>query len=162
MTTNLPLNGMDVLVAEDSAHMRAFYRSILEASGVLRIREAEDGAEAYAAVCDSVPDLVLTDYGMSPVDGAELTRMLRNPEWSPAPFIPILMVTAYTDRDRIRAARDAGVHEVLHKPVSPRELVSRLARIRCNPIPYIYVRNYFGPDRRRPGRLAAGPERRAV
>jgi len=162
MKTSLPLDGMDILVAEDSAHMRAFYRSVLEAFGARRMREAEDGAEAYAEIRYSVPDILLTDYGMSPVDGAELTGMLRNPARSPAPFIPILMVTAYTGQDRIRAARDAGVHEVLHKPVSPQELVSQLARIHRNPIPYIYVRSYFGPDRRRPGRLAAGQERRAV
>lgn len=156
------LDGLDIVIAEDGRQMRVFYRSILEAFGAGRIREAEDGAEAYALISRSVPDMLLTDYGMAPVDGVELTRMVRDKNRSPAPFLPVLMVTAYSGKDRLRLARDAGVQEVLHKPVTPQQLVDHVARIRCNPLPYVQTRHYFGPDRRRAKRRIAGPERRGL
>lgn len=149
------------MIAEDGGQVRVFYRSILEAFGARRIREATDGSEAFALIGDSVPDMLLTDYGMSPLDGVQLTGLLRDKDRSPAPLLPILMITAYTDKERMRLARDAGVQELLHKPVTPQLLVEQVARIRRNPVPYVQTRNYFGPDRRRAIRRIAGPERRA-
>lgn len=157
----LQLDGLDIVIAEDVSQMRVFYRSILEAFGVKRIREATDGSEAFALIGESVPDMLLTDYGMSPLDGVALTRLLRDKVRSPAPLLPILMITAYTDKERMRLARDAGVQDVLHKPVTPQSLVEHVARIRGNPMPYVQTRNYFGPDRRRAVRRIAGPERRS-
>lgn len=155
------LEGLDIVIAEDGGQVRVFYRSILEAFGARRIREATDGSEAFALIGDSVPDMLLTDYGMSPLDGVQLTGLLRDKDRSPAPLLPILMITAYTGKERMRLARDAGVQELLHKPVTPQLLVEQVARIRRNPVPYVQTRNYFGPDRRRAIRRIVGPERRA-
>ena len=155
------LEGLDIVIAEDDSQMRVFYRSIFEAFGTRRIREAIDGSEAFALIGESAPDMLLTDYGMSPLDGIGLTRLLRDKDHSPAPLLPILMVTAYTDKERMRLARDAGVQDVLHKPVTPQSLVEHVARIRRNPVPYVQTRNYFGPDRRRAVRRIDSPERRA-
>jgi CheY-like chemotaxis protein len=129
------LDGLDIVIAEDVGQLRVFYRSILEAFGARRIREATDGSEAFALIGESVPDMLLTDYGMSPLDGVELTRLLRDEDRSPAPLLPVLMVTAYIGKERMRLARDAGVQEVLHKPVAPQSLVEHVARIRRNPVP---------------------------
>jgi CheY-like chemotaxis protein len=155
------LDGLDILIAEDGSQMRVFYKSILNAFGARRIREAVNGLEAFAMIGESVPEMLLTDYGMCPIDGVELTRLLRDKVRSPAPFLPILMITAYTGKQRIRLARDAGVQEVLHKPVPPQLLVEHAARIRRNPVPYVQTRHYFGPDRRRAVWRIAGPERRS-
>jgi two-component system chemotaxis response regulator CheY len=155
------LHGLDIVIAEDDLQTRVFYKSTLEAFGARRIREAVNGQEAYSTICEAVPEMLLTDYAMSPLDGIELTRLLRDKVRSPAPFLPILMITAYTVKERIRLARDAGVQEVLHKPVTPHFLVEHIARIRRNPLPYIQTRNYFGPDRRRAAWRIEGPERRS-
>jgi CheY-like chemotaxis protein len=155
------LGGLDILIAEDGGQMRVFYKSVLEAFGARRIREAVNGLEAFAMIGESAPELLLTDYGMSPLDGVGLTGLLRDRAHSPAPFLPILMITAYTGRERMRLARDAGVQEVLHKPVTQQLLVEHVARVRRNPLPYVQARNYFGPDRRRAVWRVAGPERRA-
>lgn len=155
------LDGLDIVIAEDDVQMRVFYRSILEAFGGRRIREAANGLEAFSTIGDTVPEMLLTDYGMSPINGVELTNLLRDKTRSPAPFLPILMITAYSDKERIRLARDAGVQEVLHKPVTAQRLVEHVARIRRNLVPYVQTRNYFGPDRRRATRRIAGTERRS-
>ena len=155
------LDGLDIVIAEDDIQVRVFYKSMLEAFGARRIRESVNGLDAFSTIGEAVPDMLLTDYGMSPLDGVELTRLLRDKGRSPAPFLPILMITAYTGKNRIRLARDAGVQEVLHKPVTPQLLVEQVARIRRNPLPFVQTRNYFGPDRRRAIWRIAGPERRS-
>lgn len=160
----MPANksGLDVLVADDNVQMRAFHRSVLDMVGAARVREACDGGEAFQAICEDPPDLLITDYGMVPQDGIALTRSVRNDARSPNEFLPIVMVTAYTDKKRIGLARDAGVHVVLHKPVTPGELRHKITDVIDDPPPFIRTRNYFGPDRRSGGTVAVRNERRAL
>jgi len=154
--------GLDVLVADDSAQMRAYYRSVLAMISAARVREADDGAEAFRAICEDAPDLLITDYGMAPQDGVELTRSVRTDARSPNAYLPIIMVTAYTDGDRITRARDAGVNLLLHKPVAPEELSRQIAGVMADPQPFIRTRYYFGPDRRSGAATAIRSERRAL
>jgi len=142
------MEGLDVVVADDNEQMRAYHRSVLEMVGAARIREARDGTEAFLAICGELPDLLITDYGMAPKDGIELTQAVRDESRSPNPYLPVIMVTAYTDNERISLARDAGVNCLLHKPVSPLELSSSIAEAIDDPQPFIRTRAYFGPDRR--------------
>lgn len=153
--------GLDVLVADDSPQMRAYYRSVLAMIGAARMREAGDGAEAFQIICEDAPDLLITDYGMAPQDGVELTRAVRADAESPNAYLPIIMVTAYTDGKRIGMAREAGVNLLLHKPVTPEELVRHITDVISDPQPFIRTRNYFGPDRRSGRAVAVRNERRA-
>jgi CheY-like chemotaxis protein len=155
------LKGLDVVVVDDIERMRAYHRAALEASGAGRIREAADGGEAFRIVREDPPDIVVTDYGMEPEDGVELLLKIRDRNLSPNPYLPVVMVTAYTERSRIRKARDAGVNAVLHKPVSPQQLWNSVAEAMNDPRPFIETRNYFGPDRRAVRAAYDGPERRA-
>jgi len=154
--------GLDVLVADDSPQMRAYYRSVLALIGVERVREAGDGAEAFRAICEDAPDLLITDYGMVPLDGVELTRAVRTDVESPNEYLPIIMVTAHTDKQKIGMARDAGVNLLLQKPVTPQELVQHITNVIGDPQPFIRTRNYFGPDRRSGRAVAVRNERRAL
>lgn len=155
------LDGLDVVVVDDIERMRAYHRAVLEASGVSRIREAADGGEAFRIIRDDPPDIVVTDYGMEPEDGVVLLLNIRNRDISPNPYMPVVMVTAYTERSRVRSARDAGVNDLLHKPVSPQQLWESIALAIKDPRPFIETRNYFGPDRRTSPNGYGGPERRA-
>ena len=152
--------GLDVLVAEDVERMRLLLRAMLESFGVVRIREAGDGEAAYRAVWDRAPDLLITDFEMRPVHGAELVRRIRRDEDSPNPYLPVIMVTAYSDHEHLAAARGAGVNEILRKPVSAKALRAHMIAVLESPRPFIRAPGYFGPDRRR---RAAGvqAERRA-
>jgi CheY-like chemotaxis protein len=86
---------------------------------------------------------------MAPMDGLALTRFLRTSPASPDPFLPIIMITGFADRERVHAARDAGVTEFLVKPISAAALFSRIYSIIANPRPFVRIGGYFGPDRRR-------------
>ena len=154
-------SGLDVVVADDIARMRAMLVSTLEGFGVTRTREAADGESAWAAICGRAPDLLITDFDMRPLDGAGLTRRIRQAPDSPNRFLPIVMVTAFTDPARLAEARDAGVNEIIHKPASARALRAHMAAVLGNPRPFIHTMSYFGPERRRARGVAAARERRA-
>ena len=74
---------------------------------------------------------------------------MRNATSSPNPYIPIIMVTGHTERHRVEAARDAGVTEILAKPITAQNLFSRIGEIVDHPRPFVKSVDYFGPDRRR-------------
>jgi DNA-binding response OmpR family regulator len=68
---------------------------------------------------------------------------------SPNPYVPIIMVTGHTEKHRIEAARDAGVTEVLAKPITAGNLIQRITEIVNRPRGFVRSGEYFGPDRRR-------------
>jgi CheY-like chemotaxis protein len=140
---------LKALVVDDNAHMRLLLRSLLQALGLQHIFEASEGAAGFAELRDKRPDFVLTDLSMTPVDGIEFTRLVRLGQDSPNPYVPIIMVTGHTERQRVEAARDAGVTEFLAKPITAQNILLRVAEIVDRPRPFVRCDNYFGPDRRR-------------
>jgi CheY-like chemotaxis protein len=140
---------LKALVVDDNAHMRTLLRSLLQALGLSQIYEAVDGARGFAEMRERRPDFVLTDLSMSPVDGIEFTRLVRFGQDSPNPYVPIIMVTGHTERQRVLAARDAGVNEFLAKPITAQNILLRITEIVERPRPFVRCDNYFGPDRRR-------------
>lgn len=149
------------LVVEDNTHMRRIVRTLLHAFGSRQVYEAEDGAAGLEAVEQHAPDILITDWVMPILDGAELVRLIRNPDGSNFAYMPIIMLTAYSEKKRVIEARDFGVNEFLCKPISAKALYQRVHNLVANPRPFIKARGYFGPDRRRHvNSRYAGPERR--
>ena len=93
--------------------------------------------------------MILTDLSMKPVDGIAFTREVRLSHDSPNPYVPIMMITGHTERQKVEAARDAGITEFLAKPVTAQGLFLRIAEIVERPRPFVRCAEYFGPDRRR-------------
>jgi len=155
---------LKILLVEDNQHMRAIVLAILKGSGMRDVREARDGAEALEILRQFPADIALVDFNMSPIDGVEFTRMLRNASDSSNPYLPVVMITGHSERSRVVEARDAGVNEFVVKPLTARALLSRLDSVIMRPRPYIRcLGGYFGPDRRRKGDdTYKGPYRRAT
>lgn len=137
------------VVVDDNAHMRRIVRTLLRAYGSREIYESEDGASGLEAVEAYSPDILISDIKMPIFDGIELTRMIRNPDGCKHPFLPIIVLTAYSEKKHVIAARDAGATEFLCKPVSAMALYRRIQNIVENPRDFIRTKSYFGPDRRR-------------
>jgi len=97
---------------------------------------------------------------MDRLNGIEFTRMVRTDEDSPDRFVPIIMLTCYTEKARVFEARDAGVTEFMAKPVSAQSLYDRIASVIEGPRRFVEVGSYFGPDRRRRINDFAGNDRR--
>jgi two-component system, chemotaxis family, chemotaxis protein CheY len=152
-----------VLLADDNAHMRTIVSAVLKSIGVKHIRDASNGAEALAVMREWQVDVAMVDFRMQPVDGVEFTRLVRNAKDSVNPFLPIIMLTGYADRSRVIEARDAGVTELIVKPVTAQAVIARLNSVIFHPRPFVRTEDYFGPERRRTANPEyKGPERRGA
>jgi two-component system, chemotaxis family, chemotaxis protein CheY len=140
---------LKALIVEDNAHMRLLLRALLNSIGIKEVAEAAHGHAAIDALRERKSDLVLSDMAMKPMDGIEFTRHVRNHENSPNPFVPIIMITGHTEKQRVEAARDVGVTEFLAKPITAHNLFARIAEIVERPRAFVRCDSYFGPDRRR-------------
>lgn len=108
------IEGLRVLLVEDSLASRRYLRRMLEELGIQRITEAENGKQAVAALQGTMVDLVITDYNMPEMDGRELTEYIRTQSWQHE--VPILMVTSEQDQGRLAAVERAGVSAICDKP----------------------------------------------
>ena len=106
-----------VLVVDDEPHMRMLVRETLEQSGH-DVCEAENGEQGLERFAERRPDIVLMDLEMPEVDGIEATRILREQ----APDTRVVILTSFSDRDRILKALDAGAVGYLLKDAEPDEL----------------------------------------
>lgn len=156
------LSSIKLLLVDDNQHMRVLLTEIVRALGAKHVFEAVDGATAMDFLRANAVDVVITDLAMQPIDGIEFVRMLRNSPTSPAPLLPVIMITGHSTQTRVCEARDVGVTEFLAKPVTVRGVLERLLEVVDNPRPFIRSETYFGPDRRRKSETGfAGPWRRA-
>ena len=152
---------LSVLVVEDNRHMRFVIRTILQGMGIRSVKEAEDGSDALKLLKTEDADVMVTDWLMEPLDGLELTRMIRTASDSANPYLPIIMLTGYTEIARVTEARDAGVTEFLAKPVSAKTIYERIVAVIESDRFFVDAGDFFGPDRRRHGNDDhEGPDRR--
>jgi CheY-like chemotaxis protein len=143
------LERLKVLVVDDNHHMINIIKTILRGFEVKDFFDTNSAADAFQIIRTTPVDLIITDYAMDPVDGCELTRLVRTAEDSPNHFVPIIMLTAYAERSKVEQARDAGVTEFCAKPVTATELYRKVCAVINTPRSFVRTSVYFGPDRRR-------------
>lgn len=115
-----------VLVIDDEASIRSYLRAVLLAEGYSVI-EAHDGEMALYMIDQQPPDLILLDAMMPVMNGFMMAEKLKS---SPATkTIPIIMLTALSDRETKMRALQSGVEEFLSKPVDRAELWVRVRNL---------------------------------
>ncbi len=102
-----------VLVVDDNQYMRKVIRNLLVNCGVKDIYEAADGIAALDAIRTVAPDVVILDWEMPLLNGAELVRIVRSPGVFPMPDVPIIMLSGHGERWRVIEAARLGVNEYL-------------------------------------------------
>jgi two-component system chemotaxis response regulator CheY len=158
-----PLGKLAFLIVDDNANMVQIVRALLKSFGVVHIYEAANGPEALSVVRQFAIDIVVLDYHLGSMDGVEFIHLVRNAPDSPEPCLPIIMLTAHTEKYRVWAARDAGVTEFCCKPVTAYEIYRKIVEVIERPRDFVRSRSYFGPDRRRRDDPSyRGPERRGA
>lgn len=158
--SDFSLQSTRVLIVDDNPHFRRLLVSVLGSLGCRMIEEATDGADGLKSLTHFPADVALVDWRMAPMDGLDFTRFVRTSPDSPNRYLPILMLSGYTELRLVLDARDAGVHEFIAKPISAKILQSRLQATLQSPRQFVRSPAYFGPDRRRRQVPLKGPERR--
>ncbi len=106
-----------VVIGDDESIIRMDLAEMLEDAGHQVVGEAADGVEALALVRRENPDIVILDIKMPRLDGIHAARMIAHEQ-----LAPVLLLTAYSQKDIIDKATDSGVLGYLVKPVSPTNL----------------------------------------
>jgi DNA-binding response OmpR family regulator len=143
------IQSLGVLIVEDNPYMRKVIRNLLTTIGIKRVMETADGIEGLEAIRSFGPDVVLLDWEMPLLSGAELVRIVRSPGVFPTPDLPIVMLSAHGERWRVVEALKLGVNEYLIKPVSAQALKARFVSIMTNPRRIVQREGYYGPEPRR-------------
>ena len=125
----LMLPDLTVLIADHSVYCRRVMRDMMAQSGIKRVFEASDGAEALSGVAEARPDLLMIDADVPFLNGIEVTRMLRADKSRPSAATPIVLTVSRPHRRLIEEALAAGVDDVLCKPMAPRSVWNHIARL---------------------------------
>ena len=121
-----------VVIAEDEALIRLDLAEMLAEGGYDVVGQAEDGEKAVALTEQLLPDLVIMDIKMPRLDGLAAAERIAQQR-----IAPVVMLTAFSQRDLVERARDAGAMAYLVKPFTKSDLVpaiemavSRFAELR--------------------------------
>ncbi|MDP9418312.1 MAG: response regulator [Actinomycetota bacterium] len=107
-----------VVIAEDEALIRLDLKEMLEEEGFSVVGEAGDGQQAVTLVEELRPDLVVLDVKMPVLDGISAAERI-----AAARLAPVVILTAFSQRDLVERARDAGAMAYLVKPFSASDLL---------------------------------------
>ena len=107
-----------VVIAEDEALIRMDLKEMLEEAGYQVVGEAGDGETAVRLAAELAPDLVVLDVKMPVLDGISAAERI-----TADGLAPVLMLTAFSQRELVDRARDAGAMAYLVKPFQKADLV---------------------------------------
>ncbi|WP_127360842.1 ANTAR domain-containing response regulator [Actinacidiphila soli] len=115
---HVPPTTTRVVIAEDEALIRLDLKEMLEEEGYSVVGEAGDGETAVKLAEEHHPDLVILDVKMPILDGISAAERIAKDR-----LAPVLMLTAFSQRELVERARDAGAMAYLVKPFSKTDLV---------------------------------------
>lgn len=107
-----------VIIAEDEALIRLDLKEMLEEEGFSVVGEASDGAQAVALAEELNPDLVILDVKMPILDGIAAAEQIARKR-----IAPVVILTAFSQRDLVEKAREAGAMAYLVKPFQKKDLL---------------------------------------
>ncbi|HET7406642.1 MAG TPA: response regulator [Mycobacteriales bacterium] len=110
--------GRRVVIAEDEALIRLDLKEMLEEEGFEVVGEAGDGETAVSLTQQTKPDLVILDVKMPVMDGITAAEQIARDR-----IAPVVMLTAFSQRDLVERAREAGAMAYLVKPFSKSDLL---------------------------------------
>ncbi len=142
------LSDLTVLIIEDNAKVLGPLMHMVRDFGVRSVVTASDGEDGLGVLREKPVDMIISDYGVGPVNGLDFARRLRRGEDGSRRAIPIIMLATPEERTTVEQAGDIGVDAFLGKPVSPSSLYSRMLAVASRPRAFVDTEGYSGPDRR--------------
>ncbi len=117
------LRGLKVLYVEDEPQIRQMLKEVLEEDFSV-FDTAQNGVEGWKKFQENSYDCVITDIEMEQMDGLSLAQNIRQRS-----DIPIILLTAYSEKERLFKAIDVGVNKYLVKPFTPEKLLETVCEI---------------------------------
>ena len=132
------------LIVDDQPFTRRLVRTMLHGFGSREVYESASGVEGLEMARTTMPNIIITDLIMPDFDGLRFIKMVKAPSATTG-RIPIIVLSGYLTKTATLAVNEAGVDELLVKPVSPKALYEHVSRIvlrknQANP-PMAFVQN---------------------
>lgn len=143
----LNLKGVTALVVDSDHFTRGLVVQMLRGFGLDAIAVCETGAAAMAHLQHNYIDLCIVEAQLPDMESMEFVGWIRRQEKAMR-FIPVIVLTGYTQLRMVAAARDSGANNVAKKPISPQGLFDRITWIARSQRPFIDAGSYVGPERR--------------
>ena len=144
----LNLRNVTTLLVDRDHFTRGLIAQMLRGYGMDSPTAVETGAEAKHHLLHHYADLCIIEAALPDMASADMIRWIRRQGKSPFRFVPIIVLSGYTQLRQVSAARDAGANLVLKKPVSPQSLLDRIIWVAKAARPFIETGDFIGPDRR--------------
>lgn len=112
------MDSLRIIIADDEPIIRLDLRKTLENMGHQVVAEAGDGARAVEMARELKPDIVILDIKMPEMDGIDAAKLVTTDG-----IAPVLLLTAYSQKDLVDRAKDAGVFAYLVKPFKEADLL---------------------------------------
>ena len=123
-----PMHSLNILVADDRSANRIILAKILENAGH-HVISVKDGQELLDAIEDHDFDVVLADMHMPDMSGIEAYQMYSFAHASDTAAVPFVIVTADVTKANIAACEEAGLKEIIGKPIDSKKLFRTLERV---------------------------------
>ena len=144
----LNLKGVTSLLLDSDQFSQGLIASMLRGFGMDPPVICRTGAAAMAYLQNHCVDLCIIEAMLPDMSGPELIHWIRRPEMEAARYVPIIVLSSYTQLCMVSDARDAGANIIVRKPLSPQGLFDRITWVARVSRPFIECDSYVGPDRR--------------
>lgn len=137
-----------VLLVDKTVHGRNLLRGIFAALRVGKLETRSDAVMALQLLRQEPYDIVFCDEWLAPMSAESFVKVLRHDVRSCDMTVPVVLVTAGSERKHVERIRDAGVSDVIVKPVSI-DTVRRKLEVHLARADFTAIRGYLAAERRR-------------
>src|SRR5262245_50744360 len=153
-----------ILVIDPNRFSRTLLVNVLNAQGIRDVSDVGDLPRLWTKLAISTYDVIFLDAGVDESGGLYFNRhllveLLTTPPDTPMPHCHIVLVRRNVTAEALTSATNAGVTEIVAKPISAERVLSRLTAVVDHPKLFVKAGNYVGPTRRR-RTVKTAPERR--
>ena len=153
---------MNILIVDQDNEFRFWARSVFRKMGVMEVFSTTSGAEALDILRYQDVDIGLVDLVMEDMDGVRFIKELRDGANNKQSGMPVVLLTRSVDLDQLSPAFNAGVENLIQKPVSEATLIQRIGTTAANPQRVVLKGTTTRKNRRETDAgNHQGPERRA-
>jgi two-component system, chemotaxis family, chemotaxis protein CheY len=155
-----PFADSSILIIDEDWFTNNLMAAVLMEFETGQIKRAGSYEEARDIINSEDIDCIICDWLQSRRHGLDLIKYVRRSKRKDRWKVPIVLYTGYTEFDKVLEARDAGVHEIVAKPITPGAVMRKLFSAMNSERNFVRSESYSGPDRRRRNVAWKGPNRR--